>query len=123
MLRSGALIERNSFDEPLEEEVQSISKERIEREDGLVPDGGVPQAQAPSVHKVPTAGTQTEKLGTPQASRVPVQNQGGVAPMLRRTPNRAVATLRPEEPDLNQVLQQERERAEVGTAIPVANQK
>jgi len=123
LIRSGALLERNSFDEPVEEEVQSISKERVNREDGLVPDGGVPQAQAPSVQKIPTAGNQTEKIGTPQASKLPVQNQGGVAPMLRRAPNRAVATLRSEEPDIKQILEEEREKATVGTSLPVANQR
>jgi hypothetical protein len=123
MLRTGALIERNSFDGAVEEEVQSISRERAERDDGLVPDGGIPQAQAPSVEKIPTAGNQTEKIGTPQASKLPTQYQGGVVPMLRRAPNRAVAALRPEEPDLNQILDQEREKATVGTALPVANQR
>jgi hypothetical protein len=43
--------------------------------------------------------------------------------MLRRAPNRAVAALRPEEPDLKQILDQEREKATVGTALPVANQR
>jgi hypothetical protein len=123
MLRTGALIERNSFDGAVEEEVQSISREQVDREDGLVPDGGVPQAQAPSIPRIPTAGNQTEKIGTPQASKLPVQYQGGVVPMLRRAPNRAVAALRPEEPDLNQILDQEREKATVGTALPVANQR
>jgi hypothetical protein len=151
-MRSGAILERSSFDEEVEEPKQEAM--------GPVPvlDGGKPQAGGPSVAPSPLRGGALEGFGpqasvnsesekrnaetgptgsdpktvqgsqlatdparglTPSAKKQTDNKRDANGPMLRSGPQRAVA-LRAEPVDAAQIIQAERERAEVGIAPPVA---
>jgi hypothetical protein len=129
-MRSGAILERSSFDEEVEEPKQEAM--------GPVPilDGGKPQAGVNSESEKRNAETgptgsdpktvQGSQLGTdpargltPQAKKQTDNKRDANGPMLRSGPQRAVA-LRAEPVDAAQIIQAERERAEVGIAPPVA---
>jgi hypothetical protein len=151
-MRSGAILERSSFDEDAPETKQ----------EAMVPvpilDGGKPQAGGPSVAPSPLRGGAMEGFGpqasvnsesekrnaetgptgsdpktvqgnqlatdparglTPSAKKQTDNKRDANGPMLRSGPQRAVA-LRAEPVDAAQIIQAERERAEVGVAPPVA---
>jgi hypothetical protein len=136
MVRSGAILERSSFD-AVEDEVED---EVDKRESAEVPvqviDGGKPQAGGPSVAPAPLSGGAMEGLG-PQARKTQSVKQGANGPILRSGPIRSVAHLRPAEPsqsgnisessaqalklDAKSVMEQERASAEVGIAPPIAS--
>jgi hypothetical protein len=128
-MRTGAVVERSSFDERPEEPVEDLSQERAEweGEETYPVDGQIPQAQIPVEEPVPTARNQGWPFQGDQASKPtqipPVQT----GPGLRRGPNRAVA-LRPDSQQPEQalpagkIIEEERMRAEFGTAKPVAGQ-
>jgi hypothetical protein len=138
-VRTGAILQRSSFDEDQAEPTQEAT--------GPVPvmDGSRPQAGGPSAAPNPLRGDAMEgyepQAGVPgsdprmepekQATRDSIRGLTPTArkqvdtkrdvngPMLRSGPQKAFA-LRPEEMDKEQVIQAERERAEVGVAPPVA---
>jgi filamentous hemagglutinin family protein len=124
-MRSGAILERSSFDEDVEEPKQEA------RNSGVILDGGRPQAEAggqktedggqgsgvgDQVSGVGGRGSESEK---PQAKKQTDTKRDPNGPILRNGPRRAVA-LREEPLDPAQVVRQERERAEVGVAPPLA---
>jgi len=132
MVRSGAILERTSFD--------AVEDEGDKQESAEVPvqviDGGKPQAGGPSFAPSPaSAGGASEGFG-PQASKSQSVKQGANGPILRSGPMRSVAELRPAEPteranagktatqavrlDAKSVIEQERASAEVGIAPPIA---
>jgi hypothetical protein len=138
-VRTGAILQRSSFDEDVPEVQQEAT--------GPTPvmDGGRPQAGGPSAAPNPLRGGAMEgyepQAGIPgsdpgtvpekQATRDSIRGLTPTArkqvdtkrdvngPMLRSGPQKAFA-LRPEEMDKEQVIQAERERAEVNVAAPVA---
>jgi hypothetical protein len=133
MVRSGAILERSSFD--------SVEDEVDKQESAEVPvqviDGGKPQAGGPSVAPNPLSGGAMKGLGVgPQARKTQSVRQGSNGPILRSGPIRSVAQLRPAEPsqsgniseasaqalklDAKSVIEQERASAEVGIAPPIA---
>ena len=132
MVRSGAILERTSFD--------AVEDETDKQESADVPaqviDGGKPQAGGPSFAPSPaSAGGASEGFG-PQARKTQSVKQGSNGPILRSGPIRSVAQLRPAEPsqsrniseasaqalklDAKSVIEQERASAEVGIAPPIA---
>ena len=149
MVRSGAILERNSFD-AVEEEVD---KQESAEAPAQVIDGGKPQADArgqrsedgmqkaevgsrPSFAPSPaSAGGASQGFGS-QARKTQSVRQGSNGPILRSGPIRSVAQLRPAEPsqsgniseasaqalklDAKSVIEQERASAEVGIAPPIA---
>ena len=138
MVRSGAILERSSFD-AVEDEVDKQESAEVPAQ---VIDGGKPQAGAPSFAPSPaSAGGASEGFGPqaggpsfapnpasaggasegfgPQASKQTDSKRDPNGPMLRSGPKSAVA-LRAEPMDATQIIQAERERAEVGVAAPVA---
>jgi hypothetical protein len=149
MVRSGAILERSSFD-AIEDEVDKQESAEVQAQ---VIDGGKPQAEArgqrpademqkaevgsrPSFAPSPTsAGGASEGFG-PQAKKTQSVKQGSNGPILRSGPIRSVAQLRPAEPsqsghtreasaqalklDAKSVMEQERASAEVGIAPPIA---
>ena len=147
IVRSGAILERTSFD-AVEDEVDKQESAEVPAQ---VIDGGKPQAGGPSVAPSPLSGGAVEGFG-PQA-KVNIEgvdpkttdNSGRLTPkfrgltpkpMLRSGPKSSVATLRPSEPsqntnsselsaqalnlDAKSVMEQERASAEVGIAPPIA---
>ena len=130
-MRSGAILERSSFDEDVEEPKQEAM--------GPVPilDGGKPQAGVNSESEKRNAETvvggrlpedggrwsevrgQLSESLKPQAKKQTDMRRDANGPILRSGPQRAVA-LRAEPVDAAQIIQAERERAEVGVAPPVA---
>jgi hypothetical protein len=132
MVRSGAILERSSFD-AVEDEVD---KQKSAEAPAQVIDGGKPQAGGPSVAPNPLSGGAMEGLGVgPQARKTQSVRQGSNGPILRSGPIRSVAQLRPAEPaagagkiatqaanlDAKSVMEQERASAEVGIAPPIAS--
>ena len=137
MVRSGAILERSSFD-AVEDEVDKQESAEVPVE---VIDGGKPQADARGqrseggVQKAEVGSRQSAGVG-PQASKSQSVKQGANGPILRSGPMRSVAELRPEEPaegasagktatqavglDAKSVIEQERASAEVGIAPPIA---
>ena len=142
MVRSGAILERTSFD-AVEDEVDKQESAEVPAQ---VIDGGKPQAGGPSVAPNPLSGgamegfepqadargqrsedgMQKAEVGSrqsagvgPQASKQTDSKRDPNGPMLRSGPKSAVA-LRAEPVDAMQIIQAERERAEVGVAAPVA---
>ncbi|NBS87795.1 MAG: hypothetical protein EBS60_06910, partial [Verrucomicrobia bacterium] len=132
IVRSGAILERTSFD--------AIEDETDKQESAEVPvqviDGAKPQAGGPSFAPSPaSAGGASEGFG-PQARKTQSVKQGASGPILRSGPIRSVAHLRPAEPpegasagktvtqaanlDAKSVMEQERASAEVGIAPPIA---
>jgi hypothetical protein len=132
MVRSGAILERTSFD--------AVEDETDKQESADVPaqviDGGKPQAGGPSFAPSPaSAGGASEGFG-PQARKTQSVKQGSNGPILRSGPIRSVAELRDPEPaegasagktatqavhlDAKSVIEQERASAEVGIAPPIA---
>ena len=116
--RAGSILEKNSFDEDATEPHQEAKTE------GPVIDGGKPQAKAKGDGFVPQASKQVDTKRDPNG------------PMLRGGPKKAVVFLRDGEKEqgegtsessaqasIQQILEQERANAEVGTAIPVAGSK
>jgi hypothetical protein len=133
MVRSGAILERSSFD-AIEDEVDKQESAEVPVQ---VIDGGKPQAGGPSVAPNPLSGGAMEGLGVgPQARKTQSVRQGSNGPILRSGPIRSVAQLRPAEPsqsgniseasakalklDAKSVIEQERASAEVGIAPPIA---
>jgi hypothetical protein len=129
-LRSGAILERSSFDEEVEEPKQEAAGP------SSVIDGGKPQASVNSESEKRNAeagptgsdpktvqgsqlGTDPARGLTPSAKKQTDNKRDANGPMLRSGPQRAVA-LRAEPVDAAQIIQAERERAEVGIAPPVA---
>jgi hypothetical protein len=137
MVRSGAILERTSFD--------AIEDETDKQDSAEVPvqviDGGKPQADARGQRS--EDGMQKAEIGKresagvgPQASKSQSVKQGASGPILRSGPMRSVAELRPAEPaegasagktttqavhlDVKSVIEQERASAEVGIAPPIA---
>ena len=116
-LRSGAILERSSFDADEPEAQQEAM--------GPVPviDGGKPQARLNSesekrkTQKV--VGNRESEDSNPQARKQTDTRKDPNGPMLRSGQQRAVA-LRGEPVDPGQIIQAERERAEVNVAPPVA---
>jgi hypothetical protein len=118
ILRSRAILEKSSFD-ALEDEVEDdVDKQNSAEAPVEVIDGGKPQAGGSSVSPSPLSGGAMESFG-PQASKSQSVKQGANGPILRSGPMRAVV-LRAEPTDEAQIIQAERERAEVGIAPPVA---
>jgi hypothetical protein len=131
IVRSGAILERTSFD-AVEDEVD---KQESAKAPAQVIDGGKPQAGGPSIAPNPLSGGAMEGLG-PQARKTQSVRQGSNGPILRSGPIRSVAQLRPAEPsqsghireasaqalklDAKSVIEQERASAEVGIAPPIA---
>jgi len=149
MVRSGAILERTSFD-AVEDEVDKQESAEVPVQ---VIDGAKPQADArgqgsedgvqktevgsrPSFAPSPaSAGGASEGFG-PQARKTQSVKQGANGPILRSGPMRSVAALRPAEPaegasagrtatqavrlDAKSVIEQERASAEVGIAPPIA---
>jgi hypothetical protein len=149
IVRSGAILERSSFD-AVEDEVDKQESAEVPAQ---VIDGGKPQADArrqrsedgmqkaevgsrASFAPSPaSAGGALEGFG-PQASKSQSVKQGSNGPILRSGPIRSVAQLRPAEPsqsgniseasaqalklDAKSVIEQERASAEVGIAPPIA---
>jgi hypothetical protein len=149
MVRSGAILERSSFD-AVEDEVdkQESAEVPVQVIDGAKPqadargqrsEDGVQKAEVgsrPSVAPSPaSAGGASEGFG-PQARKTQSVKQGANGPILRSGPMRSVAELRPAEPaegasagktatqevhlDAKRVIEQERASAEVGIAPPIA---
>jgi filamentous hemagglutinin family protein len=131
-VRSGAILDRSSFD-AVEDEVD---KQESAEAPAQVIDGGKPQAGGPSFAPSPaSAGGASEGFG-PQARKSQSVRQGANGPILRSGPIRSVAQLRPAEPaegasagkittqaanlDAKSVMEQERASAEVGIAPPIA---
>jgi hypothetical protein len=117
-MRSGAILERSSFDEDVEEPRQEAK--------GSAPviDGGKPQAEAGEQRPEGSgqlSGVRSQLGGgeKPQAKKQTDTKRDPSGPILRNGPRRAVA-LREEPLDPIQVVWQERERAEVGVAPPLA---
>ena len=79
-------------------------------------EGYEPQAEVPGSDPGSIIGKQA---GTDPARGLTPSKKDANGPMLRSGPQRAFA-LRPEEMDKEQVIQAERERAEVNVAAPVA---
>ena len=119
MLRSGGIVERNSFDADPEPQVEPRKQIRADRVDAQPAMPSIPQAQATPAADVPTARAVLPGESAPQAGKSKDQNQEVKGPMLRRGMNRAVA-LRPEPLNPSKVLAEEREKAEVNLAAPVA---
>jgi hypothetical protein len=137
IVRSGAILERSSFD-AIEDEVDKQESAEVPAQ---VIDGGKPQADArgqrseDGVQKAEVGSRQSAGVG-PQASKTQSVKQGANGPILRSGPMRSVAELRPEEPsqsgniseasaqalklDAKSVIEQERASAEVGIAPPIA---
>jgi len=132
MVRSGAILERTSFD-AVEDEVDKQESAEVPAQ---VIDGGKPQAGGPSFAPSPaSAGGASEGFG-PQARKTQSVKQGANGPILRSGPMRSLAALRPAEPaegasagktatqavhlDPKSVIEQERASAEVGVAPPIA---
>jgi hypothetical protein len=132
IVRSGAILERTSFD-AIEDEVDKQESAEVPAQ---VIDGGKPQAGGPSFAPSPaSAGGASEGFG-PQARKTQSVRQGSNGPILRSGPIRSVAELRPAEPsqseniseasaqalklDAKSVIEQERASAEVGVAPPIA---
>jgi filamentous hemagglutinin family protein len=149
MVRSGAILERTSFD-AIEDEVDKQESAEVPAQ---VIDGGKPQADArgqrsedgmqkaevgsrPSFAPSPaSAGGASQGFGS-QARKTQSVKQGSNGPILRSGPIRSVAQLRPAEPsqsgniseasaqalklDAKSVIEQERASAEVGIAPPIA---
>ena len=131
MVRSGAILERTSFD--------AVEDETDKQDSAEVPvqviDGAKPQAGGPSVAPNPLSGGAMEGFGS-QARKTRSVRQGSNGPILRSGPIRSVAQLRPAEPsqsgniseasaqalklDAKSVIEQERASAEVGIAPPIA---
>ena len=131
MVRSGAILERTSFD--------AVEDETDKQDSAEVPvqviDGAKPQAGGPSVAPNPLSGGAMEGFGS-QARKTQSVKQGANGPILRSGPIRSVALLRPAEPsqsgniseasaqalklDAKSVIEQERASAEVGIAPPIA---
>jgi len=135
MVRSGAILERSSFD--------AVEDEMDKQESAEVPaqviDGGKPQADArgqrseDGMQKTEVGSRDSAGLG-PQARKTQSVRQGSNGPILRSGPIRSVAQLRPAEPtagtgkmttqavhlDAKSVMEQERASAEVGIAPPIA---
>ena len=129
LLRAGAVLERNSFDDRPAEPVETIIEERAEWEGGeTYPyDGQIPQAQLPSEEAGPTAGQPAALPDGKQASKKPMVPPSQTGPNLRRGNNRAVVLREeagPQGPTVQaaNVIEEERMRAEFGTAKPVAGQ-
>jgi filamentous hemagglutinin family protein len=150
MVRSGAILERTSFD-AIEDEVDKQESAEVPAQ---VIDGGKPQADArgqrsedgmqkaevgsrPSFAPSPaSAGGASQGFGS-QARKTQSVRQGSNGPILRSGPIRSVAQLRPAEPaegarpemittqtvhlDAKSVIEQERASAEVGIAPPIAS--
>jgi hypothetical protein len=138
MVRSGAILERSSFD-AVEDEVDKQESAEVPAQ---VIDGGKPQADARG--KRSEDGMQKAEVGSresagvgPQARKAQSVRQGSNGPILRSGPIRSVAQLRPAEPsqsgniseastqalklDAKSVIEQERASAEVGIAPPIAS--
>jgi hypothetical protein len=112
-MRTGAILERSSFDENIPEVKQEATAP------SSIFDGGKPQAGGPSFAPSPaSAGGASEGFG-PQAKKQTDTKRDPNGPMLRSGPRKAFA-LRDEPVDLDQVIAAERERAEVGVAPPLA---
>jgi hypothetical protein len=143
MVRSGAILERSSFD-AVEDEVDKQESAEVPAQ---VIDGGKPQAGGPSVAPSPASAggassfakaseDKSEGFGS-QARKTQSVRQGSNGPILRSGPIRSVAQLRPAEPshsrnigegsaqalklDAKSVIEQERASAEVGIAPPIAS--
>ena len=137
MVRSGAILERTSFD-AVEDEVDKQESAEVPAQ---VIDGGKPQADARG--KRSEDGMQKAEVGSresagvgPQARKTQSVRQGSNGPILRSGPIRSVAQLRPAEPsqsgniseastqalklDAKSVIEEERASAEVGIAPPIA---
>jgi hypothetical protein len=137
MVRSGAILERTSFD-AVEDEVDKQDSAEVPVE---VIDGGKPQADAggqkaeDGVQKAEVGSRQSAGVG-PQARKTQSVKQRANGPILRSGPMRSIAELRPAEPaegaspgktatqavrlDAKSVIEQERASAEVGIAPPIA---
>jgi len=138
MVRSGAILERSSFD-AVEDEVDKQESAEVPAQ---VIDGGKPQADARGqrsedrMQKAEVGSPESAGVG-PQARKTQSVRQGSNGPILRSGPIRSVAQLRPAEPsqsgniseasaqalklDAKSVIEQERASAEVGIAPPIAS--
>ena len=119
MMRTGGLVERNSFDADVEPQVEAKKQIRADRADAEPAVQAIPQAHAAPASEIPTARVVVPDESAPQASKSKDQNQEVKGPALRRGINRAVA-LRAEPVDASKILAEEREKAEVNLAAPVA---
>jgi hypothetical protein len=137
MVRSGAILERSSFD-AIEDEVDKQESAEVPAQ---VIDGGKPQAEArgqrleDGMQKAEVGSRDSAGVG-PQARKTQSVRQGSNGPILRSGPIRSVAQLRPAEPsqsgniseasvqalklDAKSVIEKERASAEVGIAPPIA---
>jgi hypothetical protein len=124
MMRTGAILERSSFDAAVEEENsgREIRADRPETK-GMPVEGGKPQAEVLRLPATPTAQKSDLPAMSPQARNIIEVNKGAHSPLLRPGPTRSVA-LRDENGNevaqTRKILEEERVRAEVGVAQPVA---
>jgi len=125
MVRSGAILERSSFDA----DEDAVDKQESAEVPAQVIDGGKPQAKANVPQVDPKTTDNSGRLGPKIRGLTP-------KPMLRTGPKSSVATLRPSDPsqsgnvsevsvravnlDAKSVMEQERASAEVGIAPPIA---
>ena len=125
MVRSGAILERSSFDA----DEGAVDKQESAEVPAQVIDGGKPQAKANIPQVDPKTTDNSGRLGPKIRGLTP-------KPMLRTGPKSSVATLRPSDPsqsgnvsevsvravnlDAKSVMEQERASAEVGIAPPIA---
>jgi hypothetical protein len=125
MMRTGAILERSSFDAAVEEENsgREIRADRPETK-GMPVEGGKPQAEVLRLPATPTAQKSDLPAVAPQARNIIEVNKGTHSPLLRPGPTRSVA-LRDENGNevaqTRKILEEERVRAEVGVAQPVAD--
>ena len=122
MLRSGRLVERSSFDPEVEPRVEARRQVPADRADAQRSVPVIPQAQIQSQALIPTAQTFGPGESIPHAATENFRSQEVKGPSLRKNVNRAVA-LRSGAPDAAEILAEEREKAELNLAAPVAGNR
>jgi hypothetical protein len=125
MMRTGSILERSSFDAAVDEENsgREIRADRPETK-GMPVEGGKPQAEVLRLPATPTAQKSDLPAVAPQARNIIEVNKGAHSPLLRPGPTRSVALRDENENEVAQtrkILEEERVRAEVGVAQPVAD--
>jgi hypothetical protein len=122
MLRSGRLVERSSFDPEVKPRVEAKRQVPADRADAQRSVPVLPQAQLQSQPLIPTALNFGPGESVPHAATENFRSQEVKGPSLRKNVNRAVA-LRSGAPDAAEILAEEREKAELNLAAPVAGNR
>jgi hypothetical protein len=114
-MRTGVILDRSSFDD---DEATPAQKEANTRAPMI--DGRKPQA----AHQPSSEGAEARKDGSPISKNGASSTLRGTSPgpIMRTTPAKIFA-LRNDSSDADTILKDERERAEVGSAIPVAGSR